>query len=84
MDNNDELAKLKDKIIKLKKENSFKPSTSNKIDPSTIGIELVAGVLAGLILGVLLDKMFTTKPLFLIICLVLGIIASLRTIYKKR
>ena len=56
---------------------------NNKLDAFSISIEIVAGVIVGLITGILLDKMFTTKPLFLIICLILGMIASAKVIWQK-
>ena len=56
---------------------------NNKVNAFSISIEIVAGVIVGLITGILLDKIFTTKPLFLIICLVLGMVASAKIIWLK-
>lgn len=72
-------------IVKFKKiatKNKLSRS-SNDYSPLSIGVEIVAGVLAGLIFGFLLDKLFASKPLFLIIGLIFGNIASARTIWRK-
>lgn len=45
-----------------------------------IATDLVAGVAIGVIIGVYLDKWLATKPLFLIICLLFGIIGSIKNI----
>lgn len=47
-----------------------------------IGIEMVAGVIVGLILGIPLDEYFGTKPLFLIIFLILGFAAGLLNVFR--
>lgn len=83
MNNDQELNILKEKVDKLKDEKIIKQPFNNQLNPISIGIELVAGALAGLIIGVFLDKLFTTKPIFLIICLSFGIIASFKTILQK-
>jgi len=45
--------------------------------------DLLAGILVGLVLGLYLDKWLHTKPLFIIICLILGLLASIRMINQK-
>ena len=44
--------------------------------------EFVAGVLVGGLIGWLLDKWFSTKPLFLIVFLALGTAAGFWNVYK--
>jgi len=83
MDQNDELDALKERISKLKPVPAPFKKTNNKLDALGISIEIVAGVIVGLITGILMDKIFTTKPLFLIICLILGMVASARTVWQK-
>ncbi len=86
MDNQEDLDKLKENIDKFKRDKliqkEFKVST-NKVNAFTIAIELVAGTIVGLITGVFFDRIFNTRPLFLIICLLLGILASVKTIWQK-
>ena len=48
-----------------------------------IAVELVAGVIVGVIIGVFLDKIFDSKPTFLIICLLLSFVAAFRLIWQK-
>jgi F0F1-type ATP synthase assembly protein I len=48
-----------------------------------IAFELVAGIIVGLLIGLLLDNLFDSKPLFLIICLILAIIAAFKSIWNK-
>jgi ATP synthase protein I len=85
MESNDkDLADLRERIDKFKPiYNVQKKVVSNQVNALNIGTELVAGVLVGLIIGVFFDKLFASKPLFIIICLTLGIIASGRTIWQK-
>jgi len=45
-----------------------------------ISIEIVAHLVAGVVLGVGLDKYFQTKNIFLIICLIFSIIAACKNI----
>ena len=48
-----------------------------------MGIELVAGVVVGLIIGIPLDKAFDTQPLFLIVFLFLGFAAGLLNVFRS-
>jgi len=48
-----------------------------------IAVELVSGVIVGVIIGLLFDNLFDSKPAFLIICLMLGIVATFRSIWNK-
>jgi ATP synthase protein I len=82
MDKN-ELENLRKNIEQLKKPKAIKPQIKETLDSFTIGIEIVSGVIVGLILGGFLDKIFHYKYLFLIICLSLSIIASGVNIWKK-
>lgn len=80
-----DLDEIQKRINKLKPEKITTEikAKNNKLDPFEIASELVAGVLVGVITGVFFDKMFDSKPLFIIICLTLGIIASVRIIWQK-
>ena len=83
MNQKDELNAIKDRITKLKPSSEKNQEINKKFDALCISIEIVAGVIVGLITGVCLDKVFATKPMFIIICLVLGMMASARTIWQK-
>lgn len=46
-------------------------------------VELLAGVIAGLLVGHFLDKWLNTQPLFLVICFVLGFAGAVRNIIRS-
>ena len=48
-----------------------------------IAIELVAGTMVGVIIGLFFDKTFDSKPIFLIICLLLSTAATFKSILNK-
>jgi len=79
---NDKLKDLQKRINKIAHKKEAKPAQTNN-DSYIVATELVAGVLVGTIIGVFVDKMFDTKPIFLIICLLIGIVASFKTIWYK-
>ncbi|MDP2690249.1 MAG: AtpZ/AtpI family protein [Deltaproteobacteria bacterium] len=49
---------------------------------SSMGIAMVVSTLIGLLIGIYLDKVFSTKPWFTIIFLILGIAAGFKNIYE--
>lgn len=55
---------------------------SNFFEASSLGINLVVSTFIGLAIGLGLDNLFKTKPLFTIIFLIVGIIAGFVTIFK--
>lgn len=66
--------KSKNNQIKLKKTN---------LNLLTISIDILSGVIVGTIIGLLLDNIFNSKPIFLIISICFGYVASFRNIIKK-
>lgn len=81
----DEIGKLSSKIEK--KELELNPKLKKKSDldlglASRISTDLVGGILAGLIIGIYFDKLLESKPIFVIICLILGIAAGIKSIMK--
>ncbi len=48
---------------------------------SSMGISMVVATFIGLYIGVYLDSIFSTKPWFTIIFLIIGIAAGFRNIY---
>ena len=66
----------------LQKINNFKSKKTNVMGLN-IAIELVASMFVGIIVGLMLDNFFTTRPIFLIICLILSNIAAFRLIWQK-
>ena len=52
-------------------------------NPLNIATDLVSGVLVGLVGGFYLDKWLDTKPLFIVICIIIGIAAGFRMIWRE-
>jgi ATP synthase protein I len=51
-------------------------------DGFQVGVELVAGMVGGLLIGWGLDSWFGTLPLFLVVFLVLGFAAGMLNVYR--
>ena len=47
-----------------------------------ISLDLISSIIVGVLLGYGLDKIFSTKPVFFIIFLVLGIITGFYSLFK--
>lgn len=72
---------LSNRIDRQKQKNNIKPKRSTGLGlGAKIATDLVAGVIIGIIIGVYLDKWLESKPLFLIICLLFGIMAAVKNI----
>jgi len=73
------IGKLKSKI---KAEKALKTPTKGVRYGAVfnISIEIVAHLIAGVLVGIVLDKYFQTKNIFLIICLIFSIIAACKNI----
>ena len=78
----EEISKLQKRINAFRTTKEPKKKNSNSVDAFTIAAELVTGVIVGLIIGLFFDRIFSSKPLFLIICLLLGVIASFKIIWQ--
>jgi len=48
-----------------------------------ISMDLVSSIIAGVLIGLGVDKIFSTKPIFFIIFLLLGIITGFYSLYKS-
>ncbi|TNE61612.1 MAG: hypothetical protein EP335_15190 [Alphaproteobacteria bacterium] len=48
-----------------------------------MGIELVAGVAVGVLIGLTLDKWLATPPVFLFVFLIMGFAAGLRNVIRE-
>lgn len=78
--------KLKDIKTRIKELNTNKDTNSNlqqQISPFTIAIDLVSGTMIGVVSGILIDKFLYSKPLFLIIFTIIGIIAGLNIVRQR-
>ena len=48
-----------------------------------ISMDLVSSIIAGVLIGLGVDKIFSTKPIFFIIFLLLGIITGFYSLFKS-
>lgn len=67
--------------IKSIRQKSHNVKNSNVV--FNIAIELVAGGVIGIIIGWGIDNLFDSKPIFLIICIMLAFTAAFKTIWHK-
>lgn len=79
----DSLEKTKKELMKIKNKHSIAKRVLKSNIPMSfrVCIEISSAIIAGLIIGAILDKLFETKIIFTILCLILGCISSFRTIY---
>lgn len=82
--NKKELDDIIYRINQLQKSKSIKDKIHIKFPSAwNIATDILGGVIVGMVIGYFCDKMFDSRPLFFIICLCLGIIASGKTIWQK-
>ncbi len=48
-----------------------------------ISMDLISSIIAGILIGLGVDKIFSTKPIFFLIFLLLGIITGFYNLYKS-
>ncbi|WP_347939198.1 AtpZ/AtpI family protein [Rickettsia oklahomensis] len=79
----EKLNNIKARIKELKSAKLSNSKIQQEISPFTIAIDLVAGAMVGVVSGIFTDKFFYSKPLFLIIFTIIGIIAGFNIIRQK-
>lgn len=62
--------------------NSLKPKIK-KAKPLNVAIDLLSGIMVGFFLGMYLDKALGTQPLFILIFSIIGVIASMKNLYRE-
>tara|TARA_B100000035_G_scaffold72622_1_gene59995 strand:+ start:582 stop:845 length:264 start_codon:yes stop_codon:yes gene_type:complete len=78
------LEKFKDKLKNIE-QNRYK----EKPDPKglgigmKIGLDLISPIIVGVLIGLGFDKIFSTKPIFFLIFLLLGIITGFISVIKS-
>ena len=78
------LEKFKDRLKNIER-NRYK----KKNDPKGLGIgmkislDLISPIIVGILIGLGFDKFFSTKPIFFLIFLLLGIITGFYSLYKS-
>lgn len=80
---NRKFEEIDNKIREIQVKKGLTKKTTINSKGLNIAIELVAGTISGVIIGLLFDNLFDSKPIFLIICLILSIIATFKTIWIR-
>ena len=85
MERDPNLQELEKKLEEIKDKHKIELSTkkSSSLQGLDIVAEMAAGVFVGVIIGLIFDNLFDSKPLFLVICIILSVIAAFRSIWKK-
>ena len=84
----DKNKELKEKINEFKQNQDIKSkkniNTSSMLGSGLkISIDLVASIFVGIMIGLGIDKLFSTKPTFFLIFLLLGIAAGFMKMYRS-
>lgn len=80
---NNKLEELQNKI-KVASAKTVKLKRGSNISTAfSVATDLVSGAIVGVIIGLFFDQIFDSKPLFLIICILLGVIASFKNIWQS-
>ena len=74
---------IQTRIEKLTPKKSLITKVSSGNTSFNIATEIVAGMIVGVITGLFFDNLFDSKPVFLIICLILAMVATFRSIWNK-
>ena len=80
------MEKLKDIKARIKDLKTPKVSNSKirqEINAFSIATDLVSGTMVGVMIGIFTDKFFHSKPLFLIIFTIIGMIAGFNIVRQK-
>jgi len=81
--NKDKFGKIQERIDKISVNKQPVKKVENSGKAFNIAVELLAGAIAGLIIGMFFDNLFDSKPIFLIICIILAMVAAFRSIWKN-
>ncbi|WP_253308172.1 MULTISPECIES: AtpZ/AtpI family protein [unclassified Rickettsia] len=79
----EKLKNIQKRIKEFKATENSNLKSKQEINAFTIGVDLVAGTMVGVFIGITIDKLFNSKPLFLILCMIIGIIAGFNIIRQK-
>lgn len=79
-ENSDHIQKRIDEVKSIRQESH---NVKNSNTAFNFAIELVAGGIIGIIMGLFIDNLFDSKPIFLIICIILAFVAAFKTIWHK-
>lgn len=83
----DDLIEFKKKMENFKNKDSHKDvkigdKNSNFSFAFKISVDFVAAIIVSILIGIGLDKIFSTKPIFFLIFLIFGLAAAFMNIYR--
>ncbi|AFC70491.1 AtpZ/AtpI family protein [Rickettsia australis] len=81
--NTEKLKDIKARIKDLKTSKISNSKVQQEISQFTIAVDLVSGTMVGVVIGIFTDKFFNSKPLFIIVFTIIGIIAGFNIIMQK-
>ena len=82
----EKLKEFREKISKIdaKKTSPKNTKLNNNLSVGfKISLDLISPIIAGILIGIGVDKFFSTKPIFFVIFLLLGIVAGVFYIFKS-
>ncbi len=82
----EKLKEFREKISKIdaKKTSPKNTKLNNNLSVGfKISLDLISPIIAGILIGIGADKFFSTKPIFFVIFLLLGIVAGFFNIFKS-
>lgn len=74
---------LKQRIKNFKQRSNPEIKERSGLTAEKVLAEMIGGLLFGFIFGFLIDDYFDTKPIFLLILIILGLAGSIYNIYKE-
>ena len=81
--NSGKLEDIKKRAEELKTTKNSNSNFQQEISPFTIAIDLVSGTMIGVVSGIFADKFFNSKPWFLIIFTIIGILAGFNIVRQR-
>ncbi|MFY9589248.1 AtpZ/AtpI family protein [Rickettsia endosymbiont of Halotydeus destructor] len=79
----EKLKNIKRRIKEFKTTELTHLKPKQQINAFTLAVDLVSGTMVGVFIGITIDKLFNSTPLFLILCMIIGIIAGLNIIWQR-
>ena len=82
----EKLEEFREKISKIDAKKTVPKNTKLNNNLSIgfkISLDLVSPIIAGILIGIGVDKFFSTKPIFFVIFLLLGVVSGFFNIFKS-
>jgi F0F1-type ATP synthase assembly protein I len=83
MSKNDEILRNIEKELQKNNSSQIKPKADPKKALMDTGIDILSGIGVGLFIGFYVDKFAHTRPLFIIVCTLLGLFGGLKNMMRR-